>query len=350
MSKKPAKVQFNGGEISPWLEGRIDFTKYDKSAKLCRNFIPVVEGSLKRRGGTLFVAKTSEEDSLMFEIIAEPIDAKILINGVEKSKIYVSRGDVVKYEVSLDGYVSCVNEVTVFDDTSLVVKLVSKSEMCKLSIVTEPSDAIVKIEGYERNTYSASKNSEVLYMVYKDGYETITGKIILDEDKSLNISLEKIDNTNVLYGSWGDPTAFISCTVVGRDDKHLKCFMLRFSNGYLPILFDANLDAPDENYVIDESLFINNIRDGYNALYWKNGDYHLGNIERIADGIAYYDLDGKLVAGFDYLTCKVVGWPIDDENRYASEYSSYDGIVNNGVFQIYRFGKLVWELKGRYDE
>ena len=54
MSIKPTRMQFNGGELSPWLQGRTDIAKYDKTAKLCRNFIPLVEGSLKRRGGTRF--------------------------------------------------------------------------------------------------------------------------------------------------------------------------------------------------------------------------------------------------------------------------------------------------------
>ena len=51
MSIKPAKVQFSGGELSPWLEGRTDIAKYDKTAKLCRNFIPLGGGGRGRRGG-----------------------------------------------------------------------------------------------------------------------------------------------------------------------------------------------------------------------------------------------------------------------------------------------------------
>ena len=350
MSKKPAKIQFNGGEISPWLEGRIDLAKYDKSSKLCRNFIPAVEGCLKRRGGTLFVAQTPDDDSLLFEILPYPLDAKVMINGIEKSAIYVARGDVVNYEVSAEGYVTYKGEILVVEDVSLEVKLVSKTQLCNLTIVAEPGDAVIKIEGFERNVYLGSKNSEVLYMVYKDGYETHTGKIILDDDITLNIVLNKIDKTNVAYGDWGNPIGFRDCTAVGREDKQLKCFLLQFSNGYLPIVFNANLVAPDENYVIDETLFFSNIRDGYNAIYWKNGDYHLGNVERVDNSIFYYNLDGKLVAGYDVLSCAIFGWQIDENGQYASKYSSYDGIVNNGVFQIYKSGKLVWEFKGRYDE
>lgn len=56
MGIKPALTQFNGGEISPQLEGRLDWDKYNYSAKLCKNFIPLIEGSLRRRGGSHFVA------------------------------------------------------------------------------------------------------------------------------------------------------------------------------------------------------------------------------------------------------------------------------------------------------
>lgn len=36
MAVKPALTQFNGGEISPQLEGRTDWDKYNYSAKLCK--------------------------------------------------------------------------------------------------------------------------------------------------------------------------------------------------------------------------------------------------------------------------------------------------------------------------
>ncbi len=350
MSKKPAKIQFNGGEISPWLEGRVDLAKYDKSSKLCRNFIPVVEGCLKRRGGTLFVAKTPDDESLRFRILPNPLDAVVKINGIEKSEIFVSRGDVVRYEVSLNGYVTLSDEIAVIENMDLKISLVSKTEMCNLTIVVEPGDATIKIEGFERSSYQGSKNSEVLYLVYKEGYETKTEKVILDEDKTINVVLDKVDNTNVAYGSWGDPIRFCGCTAVGQADKQLKCFLLQFSNGYLPIIFNANWEAPKEDFQIDETLFFSNIRDGYDAIYWKKGEYHLGVISRNSEAIFYYDLDGKLEVGYDYLSCAFFGWQIDEYSNYATKYNTYDGVVNNGVFQVYRSGKLVWELKGRYDE
>ena len=97
MSIKPTRMQFNGGELSPWLQGRTDIAKYDKTAKLCRNFIPLVEGSLKRRGGTHFVAQTPQDDDILFQILPTPVEAKVLINGVERSSITVTRGYKLYY-------------------------------------------------------------------------------------------------------------------------------------------------------------------------------------------------------------------------------------------------------------
>ena len=91
MSIKPEKVQFNGGELSPWLEGRTDIAKYDKTAKLCRNFIPLAEGCLRRRGGTRFVSFTLDEQEVMFKVITNPVDAIVIINGQERNSVFVAR-------------------------------------------------------------------------------------------------------------------------------------------------------------------------------------------------------------------------------------------------------------------
>ena len=42
MVMKPGLINFNGGEVSPKLEGQVDWVKYSSSARICRNFIPLV--------------------------------------------------------------------------------------------------------------------------------------------------------------------------------------------------------------------------------------------------------------------------------------------------------------------
>jgi hypothetical protein len=52
----PVQTSFNAGELSPLLDGRTDLDKYAHALKRCENFIPTVQGPLKRRGGTRYIA------------------------------------------------------------------------------------------------------------------------------------------------------------------------------------------------------------------------------------------------------------------------------------------------------
>lgn len=51
----PAYTNFNGGEASPRLEGRTDIQKYNAMCHTLENFIPTVQGPVRRRPGTRFV-------------------------------------------------------------------------------------------------------------------------------------------------------------------------------------------------------------------------------------------------------------------------------------------------------
>jgi hypothetical protein len=60
MSQRPAYTihSLNGGEVSQRFEARQDQNKYLASTALCKNFIPLILGGIRRREGTVFVAKT----------------------------------------------------------------------------------------------------------------------------------------------------------------------------------------------------------------------------------------------------------------------------------------------------
>ncbi len=53
----PIFERFTGGEISPFLAGRVDLQKYSAGCRRMENFIPLLQGPARRRGGTRFVAK-----------------------------------------------------------------------------------------------------------------------------------------------------------------------------------------------------------------------------------------------------------------------------------------------------
>lgn len=54
----PPVVNFNAGELSPLLDSRFDINKYGNGCRTLENFIPMVEGGVKRTPGTYYVLPT----------------------------------------------------------------------------------------------------------------------------------------------------------------------------------------------------------------------------------------------------------------------------------------------------
>lgn len=52
----PIQNNMNAGEISPLLEGRVDLRPYANGLKRCLNFVPLAQGAITRRPGTMYVA------------------------------------------------------------------------------------------------------------------------------------------------------------------------------------------------------------------------------------------------------------------------------------------------------
>lgn len=348
MSMKPAKIQFNGGELSPWLAARTDIAKYDKTAKLCRNFIPLTEGSLKRRGGTCFVAETPEADlNVRLKITPTPEHAEVFINHAKTDTLTAARGDTLFYEVRARGYATMSGKVTVVKNTELEVKLVSEVKRHTLTITTSPASLKVKINGIRRKTYAAAANEEVHYVVYSDYRLPQRGTLVLSEDKTLSVTLAMDHGNTYDYGAWGDPMAFIACTLYGSLDDLKKCFLIYFENGYLPVLFDAKLRAPrDEDF--DESRFIAETTQGYNTLY-KNalGVDTLGVIRLSDDGVFYDNLSGQAITGFDFLSLKNCGFSAADRASFEAEFRDYESYATRGMIKVCYQGEIVWALKGR---
>ena len=348
MSVKPAKVQFNGGELSPWLEGRTDIAKYDKTAKLCRNFIPLTEGSLKRRGGSRFVAQTPEVSAVTFSVQAKPIDAKILINNLEQNSLDVAVGDTVSYEVSAKGYETISGQVVVGRNTTIEVALISLTERCKLTVEALPYGATVKIAGYERNVYDAVKGEKVPVTVFCDNCTPKSEIFTLDTGLQYTVILMPESDDNCNYGDWGVPLCFVCCSAYGKKMPQKKCFLIRFTHGYLPVIFDADAEGPNDDDV-DESLFIYDENDGYNALYCDdNGENHLAVIQRSGELIYYENRDGDILAAFDIgKKNDSICWQTDEENKPAIVYKFYDGYLVNKTVKVQLNGKAVWSMKGR---
>lgn len=61
MTVRTLHRSFAGGEITPELFGRIDMGKYHTGLALCKNFLPLPHGPVRRRRGTTYVNRTASQ-------------------------------------------------------------------------------------------------------------------------------------------------------------------------------------------------------------------------------------------------------------------------------------------------
>lgn len=93
----PAFTSFNSGELSPLMDGRIDFAKYATGCKSLMNFVPTVQGPVRRRQGTRFVAevKNSADRTWLARFEFSLTQAFILEFGNNYIRFYTDHGQVL---------------------------------------------------------------------------------------------------------------------------------------------------------------------------------------------------------------------------------------------------------------
>lgn len=102
----PAFTAFNAGELSPLMEGRIDFDKYQTGCYKLLNFVPTVQGPVRRRQGTRFVAETknSSQRAWLARFEFNVTQSFILEFGHLYIRFYTNHGPVlsggVPYEIA----------------------------------------------------------------------------------------------------------------------------------------------------------------------------------------------------------------------------------------------------------
>jgi len=91
------QTSFNAGELSPRLHARTDFERYAAGMKECTNFIPLVQGGIKRRSGTRFIreVKDSAKQTTLIPFQFSDVQAYILEVGDTYIRFYKSQGIIV---------------------------------------------------------------------------------------------------------------------------------------------------------------------------------------------------------------------------------------------------------------
>lgn len=103
---RPILTAFNGGELSPLLDGRVDQDKYFMGCRTLSNFIPTVQGPARRRGGTRYVgeAKFSAKRAWLADFVFSAGQAYVLEFGDFYLRFWTNRGQLldgaVPYEIA----------------------------------------------------------------------------------------------------------------------------------------------------------------------------------------------------------------------------------------------------------
>lgn len=94
---RPITTSFNGGELTPLLDGRVDQDKYFTGCKTLRNFIPTVQGPARRRGGTRNVGavKDSSSRTWLADFVFSAGQAYVLEFGHQYVRFWVNRGQLL---------------------------------------------------------------------------------------------------------------------------------------------------------------------------------------------------------------------------------------------------------------
>lgn len=92
----PLLANFNAGELSPQLEGRVDLAKYANGSKLLQNLIPLVQGPAQRRGGTRYTrsVKNPANRVWFFEFEFSITQAFLLEFGDRYVRFYTLHGQL----------------------------------------------------------------------------------------------------------------------------------------------------------------------------------------------------------------------------------------------------------------
>ena len=125
--------------------------------------------------------------SVTLTVSATPETAVIKLNGEIRDIITVAAGASVNIEITADGYESYADSVTVNVDTVLYIDL--KKIQYTFTINTSPSNAVVTMNGEVTKELTVDPNTEINYTVSAEGFQTVTGTHIVTKNETIEVNL-----------------------------------------------------------------------------------------------------------------------------------------------------------------
>lgn len=136
-----------------------------------------------------------------------PSSANVELNGEAKRYITTLRGNAVHVVVAKDGYYTYSEYIIVDSNkTETIVLKPIENEKVVLTVKAIPEDSIVSLNGQLTDSIMVDKGSSVNILVSKEGYYSYSNTLVVNDDQTINVVLNKIVTTNVTLNVIPSPT------------------------------------------------------------------------------------------------------------------------------------------------
>lgn len=215
----PIQPNFNGGELSPILEGRVDLKAYAKGLRLCRNWIPLAQGCLVRRPGTRYLTgvKASADQTVLCRFVFSRTQAYILEFGDQYIRFYTNRGQIQSgaspYEVVSPYPKSVVDELYFYQSADVLFIAHPNYALRTLSRTSDTSWTLAEYAFDEPPYAPSNATATTLTASATTGAVTLTASASIFASTDVGRAVRLKHPTSAGWG-WGTITAYTSGTVV----------------------------------------------------------------------------------------------------------------------------------------
>ena len=201
----PRQSNFNGGEISEVMFGRPDVDKYQTGLKTCLNFIPLLQGPVERRPGTVFIkeVKTSSLSTRVVRFEFSTTQAYILEFGNLYVRFYKDNAAILGSTTTISGATKA--NPCVVTDTSHPYTNGQEIFITAVVGMTELNDKYYKVKNVGANTYELTDindtniNSTAFTTYSSAGTSALTIELVTTYATADLFQLKFTQSADVLY-------------------------------------------------------------------------------------------------------------------------------------------------------
>lgn len=211
MKALPWKSNWNAGELSPRMDGRVDQAKYGSGCSILQNFIPTVQGPATKRGGTYYInhTKNGANRSWLLKFLFNVTSSYTLEFGDQYVRFFTNGGIVTEAATTISGITQA--SPGVVTDTGHGYSTGDEIYISGVAGMTQLNNQFYLVVKINSNTYSLTDYdgnaiNTTGYSAYSSGgtaariYTLATPYAVADlTDSQGNCRLKSTQSEDVLY-------------------------------------------------------------------------------------------------------------------------------------------------------